>query len=107
MQRQKMSVEDRAKIFTPFNPLKGFQEALREKERAREASERAQLSEDRTSELQYKLTELESGDLVAVTRYSDGSYEVVRGVYVGVHAGSIVIGDALVDTQDVFDIEKL
>ena len=33
-----MSLEDRAKIFMPFNPLAGFTEALRERERqAREA----------------------------------------------------------------------
>lgn len=28
-----MSLEDRAKIFMPFNPLTGFTEALRERER--------------------------------------------------------------------------
>ena len=31
--RPKMSLEDRAKIFIPFNPLTGFTEALRERER--------------------------------------------------------------------------
>ncbi|MCR4871193.1 MAG: hypothetical protein K5859_07850 [Atopobiaceae bacterium] len=36
--RPRMSLEDRAKIFIPFNPLAGFTEALRERERrAREA----------------------------------------------------------------------
>lgn len=36
--RPRMSLEDRAKIFIPFNPLTGFTEALREREqRAREA----------------------------------------------------------------------
>lgn len=28
-----MPLEDRAKIFSPFDPLQGFREALREKER--------------------------------------------------------------------------
>lgn len=31
--RPKMSLEDRAKIFMPFNPLAGFTQALRERER--------------------------------------------------------------------------
>lgn len=31
--RPRMSLEDRAKIFIPFNPLAGFTEALRERER--------------------------------------------------------------------------
>lgn len=33
IERPKMDVSERAKIFMPFNPLKGFQEALRAKER--------------------------------------------------------------------------
>jgi len=32
-----MTPAERAKIFMPFNPLKGFTEALREKEREAEA----------------------------------------------------------------------
>ena len=36
----RMSRARRAKIFMPFNPLKGFQEALREKEREAEAAYR-------------------------------------------------------------------
>lgn len=31
--RPRMPLEDRAKIFIPFNPLAGFTEALRERER--------------------------------------------------------------------------
>ena len=30
--REKMSLNDRAKIFIPFEPLKGFREALQERE---------------------------------------------------------------------------
>lgn len=33
-----MPLEDRAKIFVPFDPLHGFREALREKEREVEAA---------------------------------------------------------------------
>lgn len=33
-----MSLEDRAKIFSPFDPLQGFREALRQKEREVEAA---------------------------------------------------------------------
>ena len=35
--RPRMTPAERAKIFMPFNPLKGFQEALREKEAEAEA----------------------------------------------------------------------
>ena len=33
-----MPLEDRAKIFSPFDPLQGFREALRQKEREVEAA---------------------------------------------------------------------
>ena len=33
-----MPLSQRAKIFIPFDPLKGYQEALREKEREAEAA---------------------------------------------------------------------
>ena len=39
--RPRMSLRDRAKIFVPFDPLHGFQEALREKER--EVEQRAEV----------------------------------------------------------------
>ena len=35
--RPRMPLKQRAKIFIPFDPLKGYQEALREKEREVEA----------------------------------------------------------------------
>ena len=50
MQRPKMSREERAKQFMPFAALKGYEEALREKEREvaeREAEEK--LSEEELS----------------------------------------------------------
>ena len=34
--RKRMPLSERAKIFQPFNPLKGFEEALRQKEREAE-----------------------------------------------------------------------
>jgi len=42
-----MPLSQRAKIFIPFDPLKGYQEALREKEREAEAAhrERAHIEE--------------------------------------------------------------
>lgn len=39
--RPRMTPAERAKIFMPFNPLKGFQEALREKEAEAEARDDA------------------------------------------------------------------
>lgn len=38
--RPRMPLSQRAKIFIPFDPLKGYQEALRQKEREAEAAHR-------------------------------------------------------------------
>lgn len=45
--RPRMPLSQRAKIFIPFDPLKGFQEALRQKEQEAEAAhdERASLED--------------------------------------------------------------
>jgi hypothetical protein len=45
--RPRMPLSQRAKIFIPFDPLKGYQEALRQKEREAEArmNERAHVDE--------------------------------------------------------------
>lgn len=41
--RPRMPLSQRAKIFIPFDPLKGYQEALREKEREAEAAHRERI----------------------------------------------------------------
>lgn len=45
--RPRMPLSQRAKIFVPFDPLKGYQEALREKEREAEEAhvERAHIND--------------------------------------------------------------
>ena len=42
--RPRMPLSQRAKIFIPFDPLKGYQEALREKEREAEAAHRERVA---------------------------------------------------------------
>ena len=44
--RPRMPLKQRAKIFIPFDPLKGYQEALREKEREAEAAHRERVEID-------------------------------------------------------------
>jgi hypothetical protein len=68
----RMPMTERAKIFMPFNPLKGFSEALREKERI--VVEEDELTEERQAETSRVLASLERGDMVSVVHYEDGSY---------------------------------
>ena len=44
--RPRMPLSQRAKIFIPFDPLRGYQDALREKEREAEAAHRERVRID-------------------------------------------------------------
>ena len=59
---------DRAKIFLPFNPLRGFQEALEAQERVR--IPRPELSDDAAEALDRALRHLRPGDTASVLYYA-------------------------------------
>jgi hypothetical protein len=63
---------DRASQFLPFAALKGFEEALREKERIE--VERFPLTDEALEYLDYQLSLLHVGDMVTIIYYDFGSY---------------------------------
>ena len=67
----------RAKQFLPFDALKSFQEALREKEI--EYEEKRELSEETLSELDDILNRLEIGDNVIIKYYKNRQYIEFKG----------------------------
>ena len=73
-----MSRADRASQFMPFAALKGFEEALRKKERIEVP--KVTLAEDALEYMDYQLTLLQVGDMVTVTYYDDGSYVKQTGL---------------------------
>ena len=60
--RAKMSREDRAKQFMPFDALKGLSEELRKKEI--EYEDRRELSEETLEELSEEFNNIENGDII-------------------------------------------
>ena len=64
---------ERAKIFAPFNPLKGLDAAYREKERV--ILPKAELLCDRIEEINSKLKNIQSGDVIKLTYYKEGEYK--------------------------------
>lgn len=67
-----MPVSERAKQFAPFAALRGFDAALREKEKI--VVEKISVSEDAAEELDRKLRALRNGSLVTATYYCSGEY---------------------------------
>ena len=76
--RQPMSRENRAKQFMPFAALKGFEEALQEKEKI--VVDKIELSEERQAELDYQFQLLRVADMVTVVYYHAEEYLQVTGM---------------------------
>ena len=62
MQRPKMPIKERAKIFAPFDALKGFREMLASEEIIKE--DRIELSEDQIEYLSHIINSLEIGMMI-------------------------------------------
>lgn len=104
--RRKMPVSLRAKQFSPFAALKGFEEETRKREKLFE--NRAFLSEDRFSELNFTLYDLEPGDKIAVTFYHDGQYKIRRGEFqfADIKKRRLLFGNEEAAFDDIKEIKK-
>ena len=71
-------VVSRAKHFLPFDPLKGLQEALREKEIEHE--EKIELSEEILAELNNNFNKIEIGSKVRIKFYKNMKYIEISGI---------------------------
>ena len=97
---------DRAKIFAPFSPLRGLDEAYREKERI--ITPKAHLLSDRIEEINLKLTNLKIGDTAKIRYYFDGEYRTICGKVNAVTGSkTLKISSADIDFCDIYDIEIL
>lgn len=97
--RTKMSIEDRAKQFAPFSPLRGLHEALKQMERV--VVPKAELSEERAEELNRVLLHIEKGDMVTAVYYSDGEYVKITGKVARLNLDDRLL--QIVDTKILFE----
>ena len=81
MQRTKMPMKERAKIFAPFDALKGFREMLATEELIHE--DRKELSEDQINLINETINQLEFGMMLEVVYYVDkeNCYKKLTGVF--------------------------
>lgn len=66
----KMSVENRAKLFTPFSALRGFDIEILTKEQDRLLVSRVMLGSDQQELIRLRLNDLRSGQRVTITYFS-------------------------------------
>lgn len=95
----KMDRGNRAKQFMPFDALKGFQEALRERERI--IVPKRELSEEQKEELDYKLRQIRTMDIVTAEYFQNGEYVQITGVVSRIDENTRVL--KIVNTRIPFD----
>ncbi len=102
--RGRMSPADRAKQFLPFDALKGFREALAEKERM--IVPKKELSEEKLAELNRKLSGLTLRQVVTVEYFSNDAYVQVTGMITGINRNSreLRIVDTRIPFRDILEI---
>lgn len=97
---------DRAKLFVPFDALKGLQEILREKEK--EVEERKELSEETLMELQEELNKVEIGSSVFIKYYKNKKYIDITGVVTKINfvKKKIIINeDIMINMCDIIELK--
>ena len=76
--RGKMDIADRAKQFMPFDALKGFREALLEKERI--MIPKKECSEEHNKELDMELSQMQKEDTIVLEYFEHGEYIRMEGM---------------------------
>ena len=69
---------DRARQFLPFDALKGYKEAIVEKQRV--IVNKKDLSEDDAKILDYKLNQVDVGMMIKVIFYHENNYVLLEGM---------------------------
>ena len=103
-----MPMSERAKQFMPFSPLKGLEEALKEKERETLKRSKAIVSPDHEDSLNRIMQEINLGDQVTITHYEKGVYINTCGEVeeININNRYFKIKDKIIMFYDVFDIVK-
>ena len=95
----KMSRQDRAKQFMPFSALKGYEEALRRKEKI--VLPRMELSEEYQEVMDQELRKVKQRDIIEIVYYEKGEYLKMTGMVAKVDKDSRVL--KIVDKKIGFD----
>lgn len=104
IRRGKMDRQNRAKQFMPFDALKGFREAVAEKERI--IVPKRDLSEEQKEELDRKLRQVRLKDIITVEFFQNREYVRVTGMVSRVDETSktLVIVHHKISFEDISDL---
>lgn len=105
--RPKMDRADRAKQFMPFAALKGYEEALREKEKI--VVDKIELSEEMKDELDRKMKQIEKNSMVRVVYYKEEEYLQITGMVsrIDKDARILKVVNTKISFDDIYKIEDV
>ena len=101
-----MQNKERAKLFMPFDALKGFRECLRLAEK--NINSKKTISEEMENELNEKIKEINKGDKVKITYYYNIDYSEIIGNIKKIDEinREIVLDSSKINFDDILDIIK-
>ena len=97
-----MSRENRAKQFMPFAALKGLEEALEKKEKI--VVPKAELCDDYKEQLDFRLSQMQCGDMVTVVYFSEDNYGILSKIKLEERWIQVVRTKIYLD--DIYEFEK-
>lgn len=77
--KPRMAISNRAKIFSPFAALQGYEDEIASEGREHTKTQRIELSDEGKEQLGAKLMQLHKGSIVTVRYFTDGYYESISG----------------------------
>lgn len=104
--RAKMDRAERAKQFMPFAALKGYEDALREREKI--VVPRVELSEEMKEELDMRMRQISKNDMIRVVYFKEGEYLQMRGMVsrIDENARLLKVVNTKIRFEDIYELEK-
>lgn len=99
-----MDRSSRAKQFMPFDALKGFREAVAEKERI--IAPKRDLPEENEEELDWKLRQIQKDNIITVKYFYDREYVQITGAVTRIDDASrtLDIANTRIAFTEIFDL---
>lgn len=115
--RPKMDLNNRAKIFAPFDALRGFNFAVMATEAEKALLPKVELSEDLQQELDRKLGQLQPGETTTVCYFVTerqvgnlelGYYHNVTGQvqWIDPYSGMLILSDCYIPITDIRELQS-
>lgn len=97
-------MENRAKQFVPFAAVKGYEEAIRAKEKI--IVDKIELSEERKAELDFKLHQIKKKDIITVVYFYKDEYIKLEGMVsrLDTDARLLKVVNTKIPFDDIYDL---